>query len=637
MANADSEQVSDEDDISVDFTEKNNRRSKEKADSAARARREQARMRSLPRARQKPPDFGFTELEKLRWRFAKKKKLRRVMRETSDISGSDSSSAGSDPDKDDLLNFDIDLTSDLLNKYGETTLIELMQKIRRAKRKKEFDQLSEQSLVSDDEEDARGLYRLFTHTVKPLATVLDRERRDDTEAIDRATRHLGKITGPALDKALRGEEVFKEADSQVNELFAMIGNLTQELDSFKSESRIKNLPQISKTGQLFPNPSSSYPKEDANNENWIRAVVAFSNAVRVTERSLAFKIAPYDYLLNLLGSSNSIAANFGLSKEQQLILILNHIPSTSAVSKELKMMGSLDRVFALVCLNCSTLLTKAELETKIDCWSLDTSSHQALSESLSILKALYADSGEFDLGGGDQSFLYTEMLRRIKREALSPSVNRQLEEARIFLEQERDPLILHQVLLSSLVGILNKPKKLAVRQLESDQENLSPLDSDSDSVSDSEPEIEGKSYKYKGRVTFVEPWPAGKNYLDTSGNQLSNEIETHFKGFCFRCGMNNHFASNCRIYKEKETILNLCTVCFSGFHLLCRNFKFVNQDGTPKNLFNNQKNQRMGYFMNAEVNPYLYARPGYAPAPFYYPFPLPPQIKYDGISDSGGE
>jgi len=74
-------------------------------------------------------------------------------------------------------------------------------------------------------------------------------------------------------------------------------------------------------------------------------------------------------------------------------------------------------------------------------------------------------------------------------------------------------------------------------------------------------------------MTFVTPWPEGKNYVSKSGNSLTKEFEEHFNGFCYKCGLSNHTAMNCRIYTDKTVILTLCTECRRGLHDTCKNYK----------------------------------------------------------------
>jgi hypothetical protein len=81
----------------------------------------------------------------------------------------------------------------------------------------------------------------------------------------------------------------------------------------------------------------------------------------------------------------------------------------------------------------------------------------------------------------------------------------------------------------------------------------------------------------QSRARYVQQWPKNKNYLNKSGNQLTDEVLRHFSGFCFRCGLGNHRASGCRFY-DRSAILTLCNVCWSGFHDKCKNPKYRDQN-----------------------------------------------------------
>jgi hypothetical protein len=80
----------------------------------------------------------------------------------------------------------------------------------------------------------------------------------------------------------------------------------------------------------------------------------------------------------------------------------------------------------------------------------------------------------------------------------------------------------------------------------------------------------------KKEVGWVAQWPKDKAYITNMG-RLTPECNSHFQGFCYKCGLNNHNAAKCRIYPGKGTVLTLCTTCRSGFHTLCKNFRYLNK------------------------------------------------------------
>jgi len=108
----------------------------------------------------------------------------------------------------------------------------------------------------------------------------------------------------------------------------------------------------------------------------------------------------------------------------------------------------------------------------------------------------------------------------------------------------------------------------------------------------------------QSRPRNVPPWPANKPYLSSTGNKISQECELHFRRFCYRCGLSNHRAKQCRIYPQRTAVLTLCTTCYAGFHSTCKNPKYKGADSTPS--------------VNAIAgNPFPYG---------FFPFPVPPYM-----------
>ena len=113
-----------------------------------------------------------------------------------------------------------------------------------------------------------------------------------------------------------------------------------------------------------------------------------ANMVKTTERSMSFKESPYNYVLELCGNSNAVASNYGLSKNQQRLLILSHVPATSDVYKELKDLQTLDSLFHFTNISASATLTRGEAETQLESWHLDVSTSETMTASISRLKRL---------------------------------------------------------------------------------------------------------------------------------------------------------------------------------------------------------------------------------------------------------
>ena len=84
------------------------------------------------------------------------------------------------------------------------------------------------------------------------------------------------------------------------------------------------------------------------------------------ERSVTFNSEIYTFLLEICVSSNVISSQFGLTVTQQKALIEGFIPLTSVLHKELRLLGTLDQIFDLASNNSTAILTKSEIDQKID-------------------------------------------------------------------------------------------------------------------------------------------------------------------------------------------------------------------------------------------------------------------------------
>ena len=126
---------------------------------------------------------------------------------------------------------------------------------------------------------------------------------------------------------------------------------------------------------------------------------------------------------------------------------------------------------------------------------------------------------------------------------------------------------------------------------------------------------------------FIKPWPESKKYLSQNGNQLSEELNKYFWGYCFKCGIAGHAAKNCRIYPSKEVILTLCSTCRSGFHDTCKNYKYTRNLSIQTNVSEKDSSDKGSAMDKDEINALIAAQiKAIVPvAPQYQqPYPYPP-------------
>jgi len=444
------------------------------------------------------------------------------------------------------------------------------------------------SLASDKDE---GLGSVLTHIVKPIGTLLDRDQRNDANALIRAERHLNKVTNSSVDHAMR---------SEISDVLELVEKLTKEVAMLKLENTTKTRATTQKAGTLRPHRDETNSLPPAPEDLYSKALQSMSAQVKIIERGTLFKDAPYDFALQVCSASNPIASNYMLSVDQQLGIIFSNIPNTSAVYKELTLLSkNITQLFEFVSTTSTILSTKSELEAKIEAWVLDTSSFPALSTSIGQLKFHFIELEDVPLEQIDQQGLYLRVVARIKREHLSLGALKNLDEARIRIERESNPLELHQILLSSLRYLVDYRPRNNNNNKKPNQNSPQVKAVDSVTESDSQKEQAKKPAKKKDKnkqdkdwnkkpkdsgyadkkgsskkkYYTVEPWPRNKPYTTKSGNGLTKEIELHFQDSCWKCGHSSHRARQCRLYDDKVPCMTLCNTCRTGFHSNCKSYR----------------------------------------------------------------
>jgi hypothetical protein len=81
--------------------------------------------------------------------------------------------------------------------------------------------------------------------------------------------------------------------------------------------------------------------------------------------------------------------------------------------------------------------------------------------------------------------------------------------------------------------------------------------------------------KSTGKPYFVKPWPKNEPNLTHDKKSFLPAFEEHFRNHCYRCGLSNHAAKNCRIYPDPKIIMEICNTCYMGLYDRCKNYKFT--------------------------------------------------------------
>jgi hypothetical protein len=265
---------------------------------------------------------------------------------------------------------------------------------------------------------------------------------------------MSKITQDYVQEALGKEHVIVQQQHAIESLINMMTSLKADFSELQHSHRTAARAAVEKLNVLEPNIFSSYPHHDASDDVFIKAITAMQNHIKVIQRAFIFSERPFDFLVELCGYSNAVATAHKLSREQQKMLILHFIPTTSPIHKMIKTLPTLEAIFHYASTSSTIILTRADLEKQLDSWKLDTSSYNNLNMSLAVLKSLLMDinPGKFEMRNRSQ--LYIAMARQINRQKLTPWVYRSMEEVILKLEQENDESEMYSMILAVVKGLI---------------------------------------------------------------------------------------------------------------------------------------------------------------------------------------
>ena len=433
-----------------------------------------------------------------------------------------------------------------------------------------FDTMSN---LSDNLGEARGLGKVIRHLSAPLTTLLDINRRDNPDYLAQGTGHLQTLTPDYIQAALKKDQVIINQNKRIDNLTMAIENLTELFSKMQNENKTSVNSITEKTGKILPLPLATYPVEPADEAVYMKSVVAMDHVVRNIDKTVPLNKFPHDYLLEICGVSNSIVSNFRLNRQQHRQLIMSFVNSTHTLYRELSLLSNIDQIFSFANLACTSTYTRLELDNLLETWKLNYENNVLLNESISNLKTILINATGLSIDRIDQTTLYLDMLKRIRREKLPPFTIRQLDETRLQVEVESDPIELHRLILAPLKSLCSFKTRKATA-VHTHAMSVEPLLSSS--VADRSSSV--KDFKKKSKnnkkknKTFMEikPWPKNKPYTKPNSNTLTQECENYFHGFCFSCGKNNHIAEKCWLYNQEPASLSLCKTCFRGFHSVCK-------------------------------------------------------------------
>lgn len=483
--------------------------------------------------------------------------------------------------------------------------------------------------MSETSEDRNrpGLHQIFRNVTRPIGFLNHPETRDDPELRERSKEYLKRVSYHAVSQAVKADtyELYNKIRSQDE----LLRRCMDKIDRLELNTKATSRAQIEKRGAVYPNPDHTYPDDYAPEDTYAKAVLSLKAAVGTIEKQTQFSTEPFNYMLELCSESNKIASTYGLTKDQQLKMIMNFVPGTDPVFEIFSDYQKLDDVFEVISAMSTKILTRSELEAQVNAWKLDHSSLTKLNYSLVQLMSLLKKMGGEK--ASDPEF-FQKVITRLKLEKLPNFVVRQLDEAFVSLVHGEKLLDSFQVILGPLKSMVKLPiagqngGKAHVHTINTDGEGAEkqqqqayyppapqfvhvpyPMTAQSTTQQGTVPKQKAKKGKQakainncnqvtqqpqvnpkqsvsqngtpkkrpnKGKPNWVEQWPEGKQYISKNGNQLTREFETWFADFCFRCGHASHKGTDCRIYPDRMTILSLCSICRQGLHDVCRSKRF---------------------------------------------------------------
>jgi hypothetical protein len=475
---------------------------------------------------------------------------------------------------------------------------------------------------------------VLSHITKPIATLTDKNARNDDSRLERNLLHLNRITEDRIKTAL----------------FDDLHGLTEHLQ--KLDSQVENLANIHKMASRVDTRKSNslaildeYPTVDASPTIYRQASSALLNLIKNigTIKGLPIAKDSYSYILEVALASNVISNQYILLESQQFSLLLDSLPANSSEFSVLNRCGNLEDLFETISTFAPSIPTQRELENKIVSRKLDYRSVAHLNKSLSDLISWVEDVSDSELRTID---IYQHVIGRILQEKLNSRILHNLQEIRLKITEQDRIADLVQMLLCPLKQLI--PKNEHVTKNFQKTEYISSNNTSNDIASSprsiaylSDPNTlmqvsyyppgyippsvntvntqEKRVGKYAERnrkrrerkalerqvnaVTqqrtdqtqqtmssvpkttvavpekpndlpklkkFVDPWPENKPYLNKSGNTLSAEFEKAFEAFCYKCGHFSHKGQDCRIYTDSTAVLTLCSKCRQGLHDQCK-------------------------------------------------------------------
>ena len=485
--------------------------------------------------------------------------------------------------------------------------------------------------TTENSDEAKGLYVPFLHLSKAMNTLNDPAERDKPANILHTRQHIDSVKESTVEKALE-ESLNSHIESLEQAMAQQMGIQTvrildmQEQMNLQLADRVTRVELNEKLSSRALSekkdaivPYNVHTVEDCTEEAFRKATQYLNNIVKTIAMTTTYSSAPYNYIAQVAAESNKCVAIHQMSESQHMKLIFSFLPSNADERFYLGLARDLADLFSTISTMAPQIMTRADLEKKINNWKLSNASLSDMSKSLVELSTLINKNHDEYPTPMLPAVLHRAMISRILQQNDLPyAVRTSLTEARLRIRDTDTLSEANTALDSACKKFLGAriPRSKLVKTDEKTNKNANAikypppkyhlagtLGTDHDVLEQKKPgankqgqgrtegkdsgkgKIDGVQQKKsnfkqdgkspytqqndRGNRQFVKPWNPNIPHTSKSGNQLTKDFEEWMKGFCHRCGYGNHAAKDCRTYPSRTTVLTLCQVCNQGLHVDC--------------------------------------------------------------------
>jgi hypothetical protein len=97
-----------------------------------------------------------------------------------------------------------------------------------------------------------GLSGVLTHLAKPINVALSKKYRDDPTYVNRARKHMSRITSDYVHEALNQEQVIVHQQKQIEALIAMFSDMRSDLNEVQLSHRTAARAAVEKLNNIVP-------------------------------------------------------------------------------------------------------------------------------------------------------------------------------------------------------------------------------------------------------------------------------------------------------------------------------------------------------------------------------------------------